>query len=143
MAPAPIAGAPPRARTGRQATWTREEIIERIQRWSELFGEPPRAADWNPAAARWSDQTWRVARYRAGDPETGAAWPSLNVAKRAFGGSLRAAVAAPGLEAAPPGPKRRARLASARATRDPAAAAVALEAVAAAALAWKERLRSS
>jgi len=67
MAPATVAGA------AREARWTREEIIERIQRWNELFGEPPRAADWNPAAARWSEQTWRVARYPRGRPGDGCA----------------------------------------------------------------------
>jgi hypothetical protein len=107
MAPASVAGAAPRARRGREAKWTRENVIEKIRRWAELYGEPPRAADWNPSSAKWAAQTYRIARYRLGDPATGEPWPSLNAAKRPFGGSLNAAVRAAGLEPARPGPKRR------------------------------------
>jgi DNA repair exonuclease SbcCD ATPase subunit len=92
---------------GRQATWTRESIIERIRRWAELYGEPPRAADWNPSSAKWSGSEWRVPRYRAGDPETGQPWPSLNAAKKHFDGSLNAAVIAAGFPPNKPGPPSR------------------------------------
>ena len=90
-------------------TWTREQaaVIARIQRWVALYGEPPRAADWNPSSAKWSAQTWRIERYRAGDPETGQPWPSLNAAKAPFGGSLNAAITAAGFDPARPGPPRR------------------------------------
>ncbi|HEX4345675.1 MAG TPA: hypothetical protein VHZ31_08945 [Solirubrobacteraceae bacterium] len=70
------------------------------------YGEPPRAADWNPSSAKWSGQLWRVARYRAGRAG-GSPWPALNSAKRPFGGSLNAAIVAAGFEPAKPGPKRR------------------------------------
>ena len=70
------------------------------------YGEPPRAADWNPSSAKWSGQLWRVERYRAGRAD-GSPWPALNSAKRPFGGSLNAAIVAAGFEPAKPGPRRR------------------------------------
>jgi hypothetical protein len=85
---------------GRQARWTREAIIEKIQEWHSLYGEPPRSADWNPSAAKWSGAEWRIERYRSGD------WPSLNAAKKAFGGSLNDAIRAAGFEPNKSGPKR-------------------------------------
>lgn len=91
----------------RQVTWTRESIIAAIKRWVSLYGEPPRAADWNPSSAKWSAQTWRIERYRAGDPETGKPWPSLNAAKAPFGGSLNEAIKAAGFSPARPGPPKR------------------------------------
>ena len=106
MAPATIAGAALRARTGRGAGWDRDSIIIAIQEWVATYGEPPRAADWNPSSAKWSGQLWRVERYRAGRAD-GSPWPALNSAKRPFGGSLNAAVAAAGFQPAKPGPKRR------------------------------------
>lgn len=96
-----------KARGGREKYWTRERITEAIVRWVELFGEPPKSADWNPSAAKWHGQSWRIERYRAGDPETGHPWPSLNAVKGEFGGSLNAAVEAAGFEASKPGPRRR------------------------------------
>lgn len=87
--------------------WTREVVIERIQRWVVLYGEPPRAADLSPASARWSGSSWRTDRYRAGDPETGAPWPSLNAVKSRFDGSLNAAIIAAGFEPNRPGPPSR------------------------------------
>ena len=106
MTPATSAGASPETRTGRPARWTREEIIEAIREWTALYGEPPRAADWNPSSARWSAATWRIARYRKGRPD-GTPWPSLNRAKAPFDGSLKAALTAAGFEPNKPGPKTR------------------------------------
>ena len=106
MAPATSAGATPEARKGRPARWTRDDITEAIIEWTALYGEPPRAADWNPSAARWSAASWRIARYRKGRPD-GTPWPSLNRAKALFGGSLNAALEAAGFEPNKPGPKRR------------------------------------
>lgn len=80
--------------------WTREAIIEKIQEWAALYGEPPRAADWNPSSAKWSGAEWRVERYQAGD------WPSLNAAKAPFAGSFTAAIVAAGFEPTKPGPPR-------------------------------------
>ncbi|MBI5103969.1 MAG: hypothetical protein HZB46_03080, partial [Solirubrobacterales bacterium] len=90
---------------GRRQAHTREQVLHGIRRWHALYGEPPTTADWNPSIARWRAQEWRVARYRAGDPETGAPWPSLNACKRAFGGSFAAAVRAAGLVPHGPGPR--------------------------------------
>ncbi|PTL58769.1 hypothetical protein [Paraconexibacter algicola] len=95
------------ARTGRSAS-TREEILTAIRRWNDLFGEPPCTADWNPSVARWRAQEWRIERYAAGDPDTGARWPSLNAVKRRFDGSFDAAVREAGLVPRRPGPRRRA-----------------------------------
>jgi hypothetical protein len=106
MAPATIAGAAPRARNGRGAGWDRDSIIIAIQEWVATYGEPPRAADWNPSSAKWSGQLWRVERYRDGRAD-GSPWPALNSAKRPFGGSLNAAILAAGFEPARPGPRRR------------------------------------
>jgi hypothetical protein len=91
----------------RKATLTREHVIEKILRWEELYGEPPCTADWNPSLARWRAQEWRIERYRLGDPESGATWPSINAAKRLFAGSFDAAVREAGLVPHRPGPRRR------------------------------------
>jgi hypothetical protein len=104
MAPATIAGAALRARPG--VGWNRDTIIIAIQEWVATYGEPPRAADWNPSSAKWSGQLWRVERYRARRAD-GSSWPALNTAKRPFGGSLNAAVLAAGFEPVRPGPRRR------------------------------------
>ncbi|MDX6708925.1 MAG: hypothetical protein QOI48_4771 [Solirubrobacteraceae bacterium] len=106
MAPATLAGAALRARTGRGAGWDRDSIIIAIQEWVATYGEPPRAADWNPSSAKWSGQLWRIEHYRAGRAD-GSSWPALNSAKRPFGGSLNDAIRAAGFEPAKPGPRRR------------------------------------
>lgn len=105
MAPATLAGATSRAVRTR-AGWDRDSIVNAIQEWVATYGEPPRAADWNPSAAKWSGQLWRVERYRAGRAD-GSPWPALNSVKRPFGGSLNEAIRAAGFEPATPGPKRR------------------------------------
>ena len=107
MAPATIAGAVLRTRNGRGAGWDRDSIIIAIQEWVATYGEPPRAADWNPSSAKWAGQLWRVERYRAGRAD-GSPWPALNSAKRPFDGSLTEAIRAAGFEPARPGPRRRA-----------------------------------
>jgi hypothetical protein len=90
----------------RKATLTRDHVLEKIVRWNALYGEPPCTADWNPSLARWRAQEWRIERYRLGDPDTGDAWPSINAAKRLFGGSFDAAVREAGLVPHRPGPRR-------------------------------------
>jgi len=106
MTPAALAGVSPQGRPGRRGGWDRASIITAISEWVATYGEPPRAADWNPSSAKWSGQLWRVARYRAGRVD-GSSWPALNAAKRPFGGSLTAAVRAAGFAPARPGPVRR------------------------------------
>jgi hypothetical protein len=90
--------------------WTPAQIrgIAFIRRWQALFGDVPRAADLNPSAARNCGQEWRIERYRAGDPQTGAPFLSLNALKEPFDGSLTKAIRAAGFEPAKPGPRRRA-----------------------------------
>jgi len=92
--------------------YTPEQLrsINFIKRWVALFGEPPRAADLNPSAARNGVQQWRIARYNAGDPETGEPFLALNTLKKPFGGSLSAAVRAAGFVPARPGPPSRAEI---------------------------------
>ena len=65
MAPATLAGATPRPVPAR-GRWDRDSVIDAIREWVATYGEPPRAADWNPSSAKWSGQLWRVERYRAG-----------------------------------------------------------------------------
>ena len=105
MAPATLAGATPRP-VSAGGRWDRDSVIDAIREWVATYGEPPRAADWNPSSAKWSGQLWRVERYRAGRAD-GSPWPALNSAKRPFGGSLTAALRAAGFEPARPGPTRR------------------------------------
>jgi hypothetical protein len=117
MAPATIAGATKvRTADGRRSGWDRDSVIDAVQEWVATYGEPPRAADWNPSSAKWSGQQWRVERYRAGRAD-GSPWPALNSAKRPFGGSLNAAIRAAGHEPARPGPRRRGSVDPAQADR--------------------------
>jgi hypothetical protein len=88
---------------GRQATWTRETIITALQRYEALYGHST-AACFSPSAAKWGDRPELAERYVQGDPETGAAWPSLNAIKSRFDGSFNAARVAAGLPVNRPGP---------------------------------------
>lgn len=114
------------AERGRPTIHTRDSIVTQIQRWVALYGEPPRAADLNPSAARWGNQEWRIDRYHKGDPDTGERWPSLNAVKSAFGGSLNEAIKAAGFTPNKSGPPARRTLVDHpidRMTMDPAARA--------------------
>src|SRR5919107_1522274 len=108
MASAQVAGAtkPPVATTVQRRAWDRDTVINAIQEWVATYGEPPRAADWNPSSAKWSGQLWRVERYRDGRAD-GSPWPALNSAKRPFGGALNQGTRAAGFRAAKPGPPPR------------------------------------
>lgn len=137
MAPAMIAGV--QARVQARVVWDRDAVINAIREWVATYGEPPRAADWNPSSAKWAGQTWRIERYRAGRAD-GSPWPALNSAKRPFGGSLNAAIRAAGLRPARPGPKRRSDVQPAQADRvqmDPEARALLMTARAQARVAVK------
>ena len=110
MAPATIAGAssgPDGQGQGRRGGWDRENVIGAIQEWVATYGEPPRAADWNPSSAKWAGQRWRVERYRAGRAD-GSRVAGAQLGQAAFGGSLNAAIRAAGFAPAKPGPTRRA-----------------------------------
>lgn len=82
--------APPRPDPRRR--WTREGVIEAIQRWAWRWGEAPSAQEWtkSPPAST---------AYRALSDQS--ARPSVNTVTRLFG-SWRSAIAAAGLEARRP-----------------------------------------
>ena len=82
----------------RAPTYTREDIVARMQHWTRLHGQPPTIRDWDPSRAQRSGQGWRAERFAAGD------WPSVGMVRRQFG-TFNAAVQAAGL---PPrqGPRR-------------------------------------
>ena len=78
-------------RIGRyRVEWTATEILDAIRRWTELHGEPPTMADWDPYRARRIGQAWRVERYDAGE------WPSVKSVRNHFG-RLSDAIASAGL----------------------------------------------
>lgn len=79
------------------SSWTAPIVMERIAQWAETHGQPPSAAQWNPARARiMADKatakarTWLdgIAAFEEGD------WPSQDTVERLFGswnGGLEAA----------------------------------------------------
>lgn len=107
-----------RVRGGRQATWTRETIIEALLRYAELYGDDFTAAAFSPSTAKWRDEEWLVERYYEGDPDGIGPWPSLNAAKRFFNGSFNEARIAAGLEPNRPGPAKRRASGAHRPVRD-------------------------
>lgn len=105
-------------RGGRKARFSRDDIINILQRYHALYG-PFTASAFSPSTAKWRDDPVAVERYYLGDPETGVPWPSLNTVKAAFDGSFNAALVAAGLPANRPGPASRRRVAGmARPIRD-------------------------
>jgi hypothetical protein len=82
-----IAIGSPYARRSPNGFWTRERIAEAIRLWSERYGEPPSACDWNSALAYKN----KDARY------LGHAWPRLATVQTKFG-SWNDALAAAGFE---------------------------------------------
>jgi len=95
-----------KARGGPKVRWTRDKIIEALRRYAALYGPDFTAAAFSPSTAKWRDEPEMAERYFAGDPETGAAWPSLNAIKTPFDGSFNAARVAAGLPANRPGPAK-------------------------------------
>ncbi|WP_028065921.1 homing endonuclease associated repeat-containing protein [Solirubrobacter soli] len=71
-----------------ESRYTREEIIEAIQRWNTEHGEPPKVFDWDPSWARRRDQAWRAERFERGD------WPTIAIVRRQFGNLSKAIFAA-------------------------------------------------
>jgi hypothetical protein len=94
--------------TKRRAKWSREDILDAIQRWVKAFGEPPTATDWNPSDARRAarehsakTQDWlgRVVRFESGDyPWTGTVWKTF--------GSWNGAISEAGFTPRPPTHKK-------------------------------------
>jgi hypothetical protein len=80
------------ARTsGRRPTYTREQIIDALQRWTALHGSPPTRADWEPSRARRMGHEWRVVRFHTGE------WPTTRMVCRWFG-TFNAAIEAAGFQ---------------------------------------------
>jgi hypothetical protein len=78
-------------RAGRHRTaWSGDDILRAIRRWTELYGQPPTMADWDPYRARRMGQEWRIDRYDAGE------WPSIKSVRNHFG-RLSDAIASAGL----------------------------------------------
>jgi hypothetical protein len=78
------------ARVPAKSRFTQDEVIEALQRWTAIYGEPPRGIDWDPSRARRLGQRWRVDRYRTDR------WPTLPIVQRQFG-TWSAALSAAGL----------------------------------------------
>jgi hypothetical protein len=74
---------------GRRPTYTREQILDAIRRWTELHDAPPTRADWEPSRARRMGHEWRVVRFEEGE------WPTTRMVCRWFG-TFNAAVEAAG-----------------------------------------------
>jgi hypothetical protein len=74
---------------GRRPTYTAEQILDAIRRWTDQYGAPPARADWEPSRARRMGHDWRVTRFLAGE------WPTTRMVCRCFG-TLNAAVEAAG-----------------------------------------------
>lgn len=71
--------------------WTRDSVIAAIHRWSDLYGQPPAAGDWNLSLARSRGWDIAVRRFRDGR------WPCSSTVCEVFG-SWNAAIAAAGFE---------------------------------------------
>lgn len=85
--------------------WTRERIIEAIQEWARLYGQPPVAYEWNPTQAEAKlPRRAREIRKRFDSGE----WPYQNTICERFG-TWNAAIAAAGFTPLRPGGGRRGR----------------------------------
>jgi len=71
--------------------FSRDEIVEALQRWTREHGEPPRGVDLEPARARRLGQEWRAERFESGT------WPSARMVTKQFG-SMTAALRSAGIE---------------------------------------------
>jgi hypothetical protein len=88
---------PPVGYKKRRHKWTEDEILGKIRDWTETYGEPPSATDWNPSdcmktsrisserAARWA---YRAERFWEGE------WPWTGTVYKKFGGWNKALTAA-------------------------------------------------
>ncbi len=80
----PAAGAPRRA-----GGWDSDAVIAAILEWTERFGEPPTAVDWNPALARLRGEERRAELFHRERPH----WPTQHTV-RYHCGTWNAALAA-------------------------------------------------
>lgn len=77
--------------------WTRQSIIEAIQRWNAQYGAPPTAMDWNTAQARREGRLDLVQRWGEGN------WPHYGSVTNTRFDSWNAAIRAAGLTPRGPG----------------------------------------
>lgn len=89
---------------GGRSQVSRDDILQALRDYAELFGPDFTTAAFNPSVAKWRDRPEDRERYLAGNPKTGEPWPSLNTIKAAFDGSFNAAREAAGLAPNKPGP---------------------------------------
>lgn len=75
----------------RQLKWTKDSILQAIQRWHLLYGDTPSGTDWNPTLARKRGQILRAERWEKGN------FPWFSQVFREFG-SWNAAIEAAGFE---------------------------------------------
>lgn len=75
-----------------QQYWTRERLIDAIQRWVAEHGEPPAVPDWCPTSARYLGDETRAQRFENYPPRT---YPWFVTVVRRFG-SWNAGIAAAG-----------------------------------------------
>jgi hypothetical protein len=81
----------PEARAAK-TIWSPERIIEAIQEWVVIYGEPPAINDWSPYGARDDGDEWRAIRF-----ENDLRWPWFTSVVVRFG-SWNAAIRAAGFE---------------------------------------------
>lgn len=85
------ADAPMPPRRARRQGWTADGVMDAVVRWTETYGRPPKAHEWNPTLARTrglADAETVERRFRSGE------WPSDQTARRLFGSWANAVEAA-------------------------------------------------
>lgn len=80
--------AEPRVR--RPRSFSTDEIVEAIRRWTARYGEPPTTMDWDPSRARRLGHGWRADRFET------ERWPSARIVRLQFL-TFNAAIEAAGL----------------------------------------------
>lgn len=71
--------------------WTPDLIVQRIQEWAKIYGEPPACTDWNPEQARRMNDPTRAQRFH----DANHYWPWFTQVINRFG-SWNAAIEAAG-----------------------------------------------
>jgi hypothetical protein len=87
----PGQGAAPLTSNPDRRRYSKQEILDAVHRWVELYGTPPCGADWEPARARRTGNRDRVERFESGE------WPTNKQVRLAFG-TFNAAIIASGHE---------------------------------------------
>lgn len=73
------------ARPAKEKKWddtaSEQEVIALVREWFDIYGEPPREIDWDPAKARRHGQADVATRF-----EEAGVWPRASRAKDLFSG---------------------------------------------------------